>query len=82
MDQDQRVVPCADCGGDGGFERIHNDEYPSSYNGDPRRSWQQCTGCDGTGEIIIVASLIDHLDLDRPELTGRWPEPPIWDDEP
>ena len=60
---DQRIIPCPNCGGDGGFERTHYDEYPSSYNGDPRRSWEPCIECDNQGEIIIVTSLIDFYDL-------------------
>lgn len=61
---DERIIPCPNCGGDGGFEHIHNDEYPSSPNGDPRRSWHPCIECDSQGEIIIVTSLIDFYDLD------------------
>lgn len=70
----ERIVRCTRCNGDGGWERIHNDMYPSAYNGDPPRSWSPCVECDGTGEIIVVTSLVDFYDMDAPEFTGRWPE--------
>lgn len=77
---DERVVLCEACGGDGGFEIIHNDEYPGSYNGDPRRSWSPCVECDGTGEIIIVASLVEHDDLDAAGFTGYDPTTQPYDE--
>lgn len=77
----ERIIRCESCGGDGGWETIHNDVYPSAYNGDPPRSWSPCIACDGTGEIIVVTSLADFYDMAAPEFTGHLPKAPISDDD-
>ena len=56
-----RVVPCPECGGDGGWS------YPVSH--DPfrntiREAVQECQDCGGTGEIEIELQPVELEDLE------------------
>lgn len=63
-DGGERHILCPACEGQGGFERIVS-HWPD-YHGNPLTEWSVCSECDGQGEVIIVTSLTDWYDLDRP----------------
>ncbi len=57
---DTRIIPCEECGGDGGFT------YPVSH--DPfsntiREAWDECRACDGTGQMEIEVEPIELEDI-------------------
>lgn len=58
----ERVMPCAECGGDGGFDVPHDIDR---RDGGLITHWQECRACSGTGDYIAVLSPVMLEDLDH-----------------
>lgn len=57
-----RIMPCEECGGDGGFS------YPVSmdpFTGSIREQTEECRACAGTGETEIEFFPIEMEDLEH-----------------
>jgi DnaJ-class molecular chaperone len=57
---DPRIIPCEECGGDGGFT------YPVShdpFSGNIREAWDECRACGGTGQMEIEVEPVELEDI-------------------
>lgn len=62
---DQRIMPCPECGGDGGFE-CPTGTY-SHIDGSLHTVWRECRACDGAGDAEVTVQPITMEDLTMEE---------------
>lgn len=59
IEPDERVEPCFDCGGDGGWEVV---DGPDHVRGGAITHWSECRACDGKGEVIVELEPVEADD--------------------